>query len=1008
MTATSSSTTTSATATTSTSTSTTSSQSVTSSSTATASTRTSTTSISVTRSSTLTSTATQTSTSTTTQTFSSTSTSFVTVSSTSTASMTATSSSTTTSTSATTSSSTSTTSSQSMTSSSTATASTRTTTRSATTSTTVTPTTSTSISSLTRTITLTTSSSTATSATFTGTTTSLTGSSTSTDSKSSTTTLTTSSSTTTSVTASTSKTSTTTASTTSSTTSATTLTISSSTATSATFTRTSTTTQTVSSSTATFVTSTTSKTTTNTGTSTSSSTISTTSTSSETSTVSSTTPSSTSTTSISTTSLTSTTTVTTSSSTATSATFTGTTTSLTASSTSTHSKSSTTTWTTSSSTATSATISTSKTSETTTSTTSSFTLSATSTTSKTSTITLTASTLTATTSTSTSSSTSSSSSTTSLTSSSSSSTTTSSTSTMERAWCRKLYGGVCVASEACEAENLEHDQCFIPVPDSNNTCGTRVCPSSSLSSGGSCRSCATLVLEDWNQDVVLSGELRWAAFGETEDQENLLEGYHVFAIDDCGQELMLLDSVPVQSGKTSLLDCCSLGWYYSSIEHHVPRETAGLMISSWQEDMGTVLPFLEDAPSTTTSTTLSVTSSSTGSSTSMTASTLSATSTTTPTTTSTMLQALEAQGCLGLSTDNAELFIENPEAAKEVAQKTIADTTGEDLSHVEVTEMLLGGCDGTGARRLQQVQQVSFSFVIRIPIQPAVADLSSARLQAAVQSMEQASVEQVTQIFNERLQEDTTFQGRVTAEVTSMVVDASSIQPLTTQEVILPHSTRQPLISEDPPKEAAFDRMTVLALILAAVLVTFCCAMVTYSQITRKLAVRRAKEMEQMEDSFSRMMGLPDDEPPQPDVLERMPELEWDSMPSVHDEHNPIEVATTRTRLRERAVIMHEHQPIEVAQLQEITEQLVEGCPQSTLEPTEDVDLYAQLDEEHDVTLTLAAQADFMMPEVMDEHTPQTRKAGGCLWEPLPRSSGPLGLAPSCASCGTTARGNAP
>lgn len=29
---------------------------------------------------------------------------------------------------------------------------------------------------------------------------------------------------------------------------------------------------------------------------------------------------------------------------------------------------------------------------------------------------------------------------------------------------------------------------------------------------------------------------------------------------------------------------------------------------------------------------------------------------------------------------------------------------------------------------------------------------------------------------------------------------------------------------QDPPKEAAFDRMTVLALILAAVLVTFCCA----------------------------------------------------------------------------------------------------------------------------------------------------------------------------------------
>ena len=30
--------------------------------------------------------------------------------------------------------------------------------------------------------------------------------------------------------------------------------------------------------------------------------------------------------------------------------------------------------------------------------------------------------------------------------------------------------------------------------------------------------------------MVLSGELRWAAFGETEDQEIMLEGYHVFAI----------------------------------------------------------------------------------------------------------------------------------------------------------------------------------------------------------------------------------------------------------------------------------------------------------------------------------------------------------------------------------------------------------------------------------------------------------------------------------------------
>ena len=39
-----------------------------------------------------------------------------------------------------------------------------------------------------------------------------------------------------------------------------------------------------------------------------------------------------------------------------------------------------------------------------------------------------------------------------------------------------------------------------------------------------------IAFKDWNQEVVLSGELRWAAFGETEDQEIMLEGYHVFAI----------------------------------------------------------------------------------------------------------------------------------------------------------------------------------------------------------------------------------------------------------------------------------------------------------------------------------------------------------------------------------------------------------------------------------------------------------------------------------------------
>eukprot|EP00913_Durusdinium_trenchii_P017223 g16196.t1 len=158
--------------------------------------------------------------------------------------------------------------------------------------------------------------------------------------------------------------------------------------------------------------------------------------------------------------------------------------------------------------------------------------------------------------------------------------------------------------------------------------------------------------------------------------------------------------------------------------------------------------------------------------------------------------------------------------------------------------------------------------------------MPSARLQAALHSMEQASVEQVTQIFNERLQEDTTFQGRVTAEVMSVALASSTTQSSTTQEVVLPHSTRQPMISEDPPTEADLDQMSVFALILTALLVTLCSAMVTYWQITRRLAVG-ASEVDQMEkNSFSRMMGMPDDEPPEPDV----PMRSWVSVGCCRDQ----------------------------------------------------------------------------------------------------------------------------
>ena len=39
-----------------------------------------------------------------------------------------------------------------------------------------------------------------------------------------------------------------------------------------------------------------------------------------------------------------------------------------------------------------------------------------------------------------------------------------------------------------------------------------------------------LLWQDWNQEIYLSGEIRWAPFGSTEAEELLLEGYKVSAI----------------------------------------------------------------------------------------------------------------------------------------------------------------------------------------------------------------------------------------------------------------------------------------------------------------------------------------------------------------------------------------------------------------------------------------------------------------------------------------------
>lgn len=55
-------------------------------------------------------------------------------------------------------------------------------------------------------------------------------------------------------------------------------------------------------------------------------------------------------------------------------------------------------------------------------------------------------------------------------------------------------------------------------------------------------------MDDWADQIHLGGEVRWAPFGETEQEELRLRGYRVSAIDECGAELVQLGAVPVRSG----------------------------------------------------------------------------------------------------------------------------------------------------------------------------------------------------------------------------------------------------------------------------------------------------------------------------------------------------------------------------------------------------------------------------------------------------------------------------
>jgi len=109
----------------------------------------------------------------------------------------------------------------------------------------------------------------------------------------------------------------------------------------------------------------------------------------------------------------------------------------------------------------------------------------------------------------------------------------------------------------CPPGDEEYDYCLALGEEVSLGCGETqaFCPTepyvhnaSGLPPALTCDRCALLTMEDWNEQIWLGGEVRWAPFAQSEEEELQLKGYNVGLLNDCGVEIQLLQTVPVRSG----------------------------------------------------------------------------------------------------------------------------------------------------------------------------------------------------------------------------------------------------------------------------------------------------------------------------------------------------------------------------------------------------------------------------------------------------------------------------
>lgn len=326
-----------------------------------------------------------------------------------------------------------------------------------------------------------------------------------------------------------------------------------------------------------------------------------------------------------------------------------------------------------------------------------------------------------------------------------------------------------------------------------------LCPAASVAvEEVGCKMCATLHAQDWGRSgFSLSGEVRWGPGISCEIEESLVDGYQVWLVNDCGEQMVLLGTVAKQQDRQLSANCCDESWYsfYLGLLT-APSDAASIAIVPFRGSQLYLPSFLPITQRTI------------------------ATSTTTTTIASNMSE-VGLQGCLGISVSDSTPFTnpDNLDAVVQVIQGFVSSAAGDgiDADHVSEVQVALGSAciferrrppwrpPGT-LRRLQE--QLSIAFAVLLP-----PDLGGrlALAQAALQRMSELSMEEATTLLTQEMQHF--------PELANVTVVVQSLEnSIFADDSVIPEP--------EPVRPTGLDPFIIVAIVLSSLCILVLCAIV--------------------------------------------------------------------------------------------------------------------------------------------------------------------------------------